>query len=236
MELYDRVSRAAALLQQLEHKDEENLFPDDPMVTLVFQLWEHHHATSPFPITIDIRHPIYADSVLPVRVITKDPHEEWKEKFKNAQPFFTVKTYSITKWRKRFATAAERRQIIKETRIFLADSRLGHVLGKSLGADFFERKKMPVLVDLSGDDIVAPIRDVLECTTAVLPKADKFAVAVGRLSWSAENIADNTSDVITALFEKLGVEKVAAVTLRTPGSLALPVFTADITDILQDDA
>jgi hypothetical protein len=68
---------------------------------------------------------------------------------------------------------------------------------KSLHAGFFQRKKMPVLVERSGNDILATIPDIIECTTAVLPKADKFAVAVGRLSWSAEGIAHNVSDVIT---------------------------------------
>jgi hypothetical protein len=75
---------------------------------------------------------------------------------------------------------------------------------------------MPVLVEPSENDILAPIPDIIECTTAVLPKADKFAGVVGRLSWSAEGIADNASDVITPLFDRIGLEKVAPLTLRTP--------------------
>jgi ribosome biogenesis protein UTP30 len=235
-DLHAQLSRAVAVLQQLEQKDEEELIPEDPNLTLVFQLWEHYHATSPFPIAIDVRHPLYAESVLPVRVITKDPHEEWKERFKSAMPPFSLKSYSISKWRRRFGTAGERRRLIAETRIFVADSRIGHLLGDCLGADFFQKKRVPVLVDLAGDDIVEPIFAVLGCTTAVLPKADKFAVAVGRVSWSAEEIADNACDVVDAVFEKIGRETVAAIALRAPRSVALPVFTADIAQIVRDDA
>lgn len=232
--LHDQVLRAFEALQKLEQKDEEELLPEDPTVTVVFQLWEAYHATSPFPITISVRHPLYVDSVFPVRVITKDPQEEWKEKFKEALPPFPIKSYSVSKWRRRFTTAADRRQLIKETRIFVADSRIGHVLGDILGQDFYNKKKAPVMIDLTGDDVVKPIAEVLECTTAVLPKHDKFASAIGRLSWAAEDIADNACDVVEAIFDRIGKDKIAAAYIRTPGSLTLPIYTADISSVLSE--
>jgi ribosome biogenesis protein UTP30 len=235
MTLHDQISRAVAIFQQLGRKDEEELIPDDPVFSLIFHLWDRYEATSPFPITIDIRHPIYAESVYPVRVITKDPHEEWKTKFRDALPPFTMKSYSLTKWRKKFTTAAERRQLIKETRLFVADQRIGHLLPKALGADFFQKKRTPVMVDLSGEDVVGPILEVLGCATAVLPKAEKFGVAIGKVSWEVEQLADNACDVIEGVFEKIGKEKVAAVFLRTPGSMSLPVYTADISQISREE-
>jgi len=231
--LFDQVARGFAVLQQLERKDEEELIPEDPAVTLVFQLWEAFNGTAPYPITIPVRHPVYADSVLPVCVITKDPHDEWKERFRNAMPPFPIKTYSISKWRKRFTTAASRRQLMKEMRLFVGDGRIGHVLGAILGKDFFATKRSPVMVDLTGDDIVAPIRTIVDsCTTAVLPRQGKFAALIGRLSWGAEDIADNACDVITAIFDVIGADKVASAYLQAPGSIMIPVFVADITEVL----
>lgn len=233
-DLHSQISQGFLVLQKLEQKDEEELIPEDPNVTLIFQLWEPLGYKSPFPITIEVPHSLLLDSVLPVRLITKDPQDEWKEKFKNALPPFPLKVYSISKWKKRFTNAAERRNVIKETRIFVADRKLGYLLGDSLGADFFAKKRVPVLIDINDDeDILKPIQKVLECTTAILPKGNKFATAVGRLSWKSEDIADNAVKVIDAIFEKIGKEKVATIYLRTPGSTMIPVYTADIKEIIK---
>lgn len=228
--LHDQISKAFVVLQQLEKKSEEELIPEDPTVTVIFQLWEAYNATSPFPISLEIRHPLYADSVYPVCVITKDPHDEWKKRINEAMPPFPVKVYSVGKWRKRFTCAADKRQLIKETSIFVADNRIGHILSDVLGKDFFEKKKTPVMVDLSGDDVIAPIQKVVEGTTAVLPKHDKFASAIGKLSWDAEHIADNGCDVIEAIFEKIGKEKIAAIYIRTPGSITVPIYAGSVSE------
>ncbi|KAH0788704.1 ribosomal protein L1 [Histomonas meleagridis] len=234
--LYEQIHKGFSALQTLERKDEEELIPEDPNVTLIFQLWEPLNYTSPFPITIEIPHSLHINSLLPVRVITKDPQEEWKEKFKEALPPFPLKVYSITKWKKRFNSAYERRNVIKETSVFVADRRIGYILGDSIGADFFAKKKLPVLVDFpDGEDVLKPIQQVLECTTATLPKGYKFASAVGRLSWNADDVADNSVAVIDAIFEKIGKEKVAAIFLRTPGSTLIPVYTADIKEIITSE-
>jgi ribosome biogenesis protein UTP30 len=234
-ELHLQLSRGFSVLQCLEQIENEELIPTDPPVSLIFHLWERCESKSPFPVLLDIRHPLHADSVLPVRVITKDPQEEWKAKFREAMPPFAYKTYSVTRWSKKFKTANVRRELIKETRLFVADNRIGHILGKILGADFFVKKKTPVLIDLTGDDVVAPILRVLECTTAVLPKSYLFGVPIGRLSWDKDDIADNGCDAIEGIFQKLGKEKVATVYIRVPGSVTVPVYTDDISRILLEE-
>jgi hypothetical protein len=98
------------------------------------------------------------------------------------------------------------------------------------------KKRTPVMIDLTGEDVVAPILRVLECTTAVLPKDYKFGVAIGRLSWDKNDIADNGCDATEGIFEKIGREKVASIYVRVPGSVTVPVYTANISEVLQDDA
>ncbi|OHT16056.1 ribosomal protein L1 [Tritrichomonas foetus] len=231
-DLHSQISKAFAVLQTLEKKSEEELIPDDPNVTLRIQLWEPYNGTSAFPVLFPIRHSLFADSTLPVRIITKDPQKEWSEKFKEAFPPFPIKVYSIEKWRKRFTRAADRRQLIKETRIFMADRRVGHVISDILGADFYEKKKTPVLVNLEKEDILEDVKNVFECTMALLPKGYKFAAPIGQLSWSAEDIADNGCDAINGIFEKIGQEKVASISIGTPGSLLIPVYSADISSVI----
>lgn len=234
-DLHDQVSRAFAALQQLNPKEEDELIPDDPSVTVIFQLWEPFNSNIPYPTLFEIRHPIYTDETLPVRIITKDPHDEWKQKFRDAVPPFPIKTYSISKWRKRFTVAADRRQLMKETRVFCADGRIGHILDDIIGADFYKKKKMPVIVDISGDDIIKPIEHVLECTAVMFPKDQIFSATIGKLSWQTDDIADNACDVINAVLEKIGKEKVAVIYLRTPSSTQIPVYTADISQIITEE-
>lgn len=233
--LHSQLSKAFDVLKKLETKSEEELIPDDPNVTLRIQLWEPYNGTSAFPVLFPIRHSLYADSTLPVRIITKDPQKEWSSKFKEAFPPFPVKTYSIEKWRKRFTRAADRRQFLKETNLFMADRRVGHILGDILGADFFEKKRTPVLVNLEKEDILEDVKHVFECTMALLPKGYKFACPIGKLSWQTDEVADNGVDAIDGIFKKLGKEKIASISIGTPGSLIIPVYTSDISDIISKE-
>lgn len=230
-DLHTQISRAYTVLQTIEKKEEEELIPVDPTVTLQIQLWEPYNATSAFPCLFPIRHSLFLDSTLPVRIITKDPQKEWSEKFKEAFPPFPIKTYSIEKWRKRFTQASDRRQLMKETRIFMADRRVGHVIGDILGADFFVKKRTPVLINLEKEDILEDVKHVFECTMALLPKGYKFACPIGKLSWSADDIADNGCDAIDGIFQKIGKEKIASIAIGSPGSMQIPIYTADIQDL-----
>ena len=230
-DLLSQLCSAFSALQTLEKPNENDLIPDDPTVTIQVQLWSAYDSGSAFPVLFPIRHSLFADSTLPVRVITKDPQKEWSEKFKEAFAPFPIKVYSIEKWRKRFTRAADRRQLIKETRFFCADRRVGHVISDILGSDFYEKKKTPVLVNLEKEDILEDIKNVFECTMALLPKGYKFAAPIGKLSWDANDVAENGIDAINGVFEKIGKEKVASIAIRTPGSILIPVYTADISDI-----
>lgn len=233
-ELHNQLSNAFNVLKKLETKSEEELIPDDPNVTLLIQLWEPYNATSPYPVLFPIRHSLFADSTLPVRIITKDPQKEWSEKFKEAFPPFPIKTYSIEKWRKRFTRAADRRQLLKETRIFMADRRVSHVIDDILGADFFEKKRTPVLVNLEKEEILEDVKHVFECTLAILPKGYKFACPIGKLSWEVNDVADNGCDAIDGIFKKIGKEKIASISIETPSNI-IPVYTSDISDIINNE-
>ena len=233
--LHSQVEKAFNVIRQLSQSDEDELVSDDPFVALVFNLWENYGGTTPYPIVLPIAHEIDEGSSLPVCVITKDPHDEWKEKFNQSPLPYKIKSYTISTWRQRFANASERRELMHRFRTFIADQRIAHLLDDCIGQNFYKLKRVPALVDLSGEDIFTPIKEVVEGTTATLPKANKFAVRIGRLSWEPSEIADNAVDVVNAIFQKIGEDKVVTISIRTPSSLILPVYTADITNILAQE-
>lgn len=233
-ELHKQVEQGFAVLQTLNKKDEDELVAEDPNVTLIFTLWDAMNATSPYPEIIPVRHSLYEDSTLRTVLITKDPADEWKEKIRDLEMPFQVKTYTVTKFGKRFNQTYDVRNLLKETRILLADSRLGHVLNEKLSQEFYKKKRTPILVDLTGDDLTKPILHALECSPVIYPKGNKFAAPVGKISWEAANIADNACDIINAVFEKIGKDKVATIHIRTPESTTIPVYTADISDVFEE--
>ena len=235
-DLHKQTELAFEALQKLTKKDEDELIAEDPNVTLIFTLWENYNSKSQYPITLNIRHELYADSTLKVVLITKDPHDEWKEKIRDLELDIPVKTYSVTKFGERFKQTYDARQLIKDTRCFLADERIAHVLNTKLGKEFYDKKKIPILVTLSGDDLKTPIEQAVKCSPVILPKANKFAAPIGKISWSKEDIADNACDVINGIFEKIGKDKVATIHIRIPSSTTIPIYTADISSILDEKA
>jgi len=234
IDLRAQAFKAFEALQILTKKEEDTLIAEDPTVTLVFTLWEPYESSNPFPSAIAVRHSLYTDSTLPVVAITKDPHADWKGKFKDLPLPFPIKSYSVSKFRKRFAMTYDARQLIKETRFFVADSCLGHVLGSSMAQDFFEKKKMPFLLDFATEDISASLDKLMNSSYIVLPKhnSTKFASPIGKISWSQDEIADNAADVINAVFEKIGQDKIATIHIRIPSSTTIPIYNADISSFI----
>ena len=232
-DLHKQVEQAFEVLQKLTKKEDDELIAEDPNVTLIFKLWENYNSKNQYPETITLRHELYADSTLRVVIITKDPHDEWKEKIRDIDFDFPVKTYSVKKFGDRFRLTHDARQLLKDSRCILADSRIAHVLNDRLGKEFYDKKRIPILVNLQGEDIKTPIENALKCAPYILPKDTKFAAPIGKMSWSKEDIADNACDVINGVFEKIGKDKVATVHIRTPESMTIPVYAADITSIIE---
>lgn len=233
-DLHKQVELGFQALQQLTKKDEDELVAEDPNVTLIFTLWQNYEYKTQYPFAIPVRHNLYEGSTLRVVLITKDPHQEWKEKIRELDYPVEIKTYSVKKFGERFKETYNARQLIKDTRCFLADSRVAHVLNTKLTKEFYEKKKIPILVDLAGDDLITPITKALDSSPVILPKGNKFAAPVGKLSWEASNIADNACDVINGIFEKVGKENIATIHIRVPSSTTIPIYTADITSVIKE--
>lgn len=232
--LLKQIEQGFEALKQLTKKEEDELVAEDPNVTLIFTLWQNFECKSQYPFTIPVRHNLYENSTLRVVLITKDPHAEWKEKIRELDYPVEIKTYSVKKFGERFKETYNARQLIKDTRCFLADSRVSHVLNTKLTEEFYKKKKIPILVDLTGEDLAAPIDAALNSSPVILPKGNKFAAPVGKLSWEAANIAENACDVINGIFAKVGKENIATIHIRIPSSLTIPVYTADITSVIKE--
>lgn len=229
--LHQQIMNGFATIKLLNNRDETQLFVENPSVNLEFELWENFGSNTPYRTTFPISHPLYDESNLPVVLITKDEHEEWKEKIADLNAPFKIKTYGYKKYTRRFNNSSRIRELIKESKIILADGRLGHVLSRSL-SELISKKKTPVLIDLNDEDkILENIQKELHGSPALLPKDKKFAAPVGYMDWEAHKIADNSLDVFKAIFEKVGKDNVAKVGLRIPGIPGVPVYTADISGI-----
>jgi ribosome biogenesis protein UTP30 len=150
-----------------------------------------------------------------VCLITKDPQREYKDQLrsKNLMESTVHKVIGVTKLRQKYKPHEAKRLLCRSYDSFLADERVIPLLPKLLGKTFFERKKIPVPVNLTRKDVGKELERALDSTY----------LFVGN-GCTSENIAD----ALPALMEKIpkGWSNIQSIHLKTNQSVALPLYNS----------
>ena len=88
-----------------------------------------------------VAHPIVDPRTSPVCLITKDPQREYKDLLEEKKIRFVSRVVGIEKLKGKFKGFEERRMLLKENDLFLADERVIPLLPGLLGKKWFEAKK-----------------------------------------------------------------------------------------------
>jgi ribosome biogenesis protein UTP30 len=171
-----------------------------------------------------------ADSVR-VCIFTKDPHEEYKKRIKALGVASIVKVMPVSKLRKNFKPFEAKRQLCASYDIFLTDCRIVSLLPKLIGKKFFESKKIPVVVDLTKEDLKSELETAINSTYLHLTSGPCFSVKIGLGSQEVSALTENGAQIIKQVIEKIpgGWDNIKVIHVKTPDSLALPVYTCNST-------
>jgi ribosome biogenesis protein UTP30 len=171
-----------------------------------------------------------ADSVR-VCIFTKDPHEEYKKRIKALGVASIVKVMAVSKLRKNFKPFEAKRQLCASYDIFLTDCRIVSLLPKLIGKKFFESKKIPVVVDLTKEDLKSELETAINSTYLHLTSGPCFSVKIGLGSQEVSALTENGAQIIKQVIEKIpgGWDNIKVIHVKTPDSLALPVYTCNST-------
>lgn len=223
-----QVKRAAkALILWVNQQDTSNqLLDDDSFISLIITLKKIPEKGRAKPWRIPLVHSLYKDKA--ICLLTKDPQADFKAKLKADPVEGMEKVIGLTKLRKNYKQYKERRKLLQMYDLFLADDRILSLLPALLGVKFFDKKKQPMPVKISGKSIKADIERARDCTAFFLPAGATCMVKVGRSSFASEQVASNVMSAIGPIVEKIPRKwkNIQAIYMRTHDSPALPIFAS----------
>lgn len=112
---------------------------------------------------------------------------------------------------------------------FLADARIRRLLPSHLGRHFYNRKKVPVPVNLLAKNLSREINESIGGTVLNISKSGSCStIRIGHTGMEVQHIIENTVAVAKKLAQKLPEkwESVKLLYLKTERSVALPVFSS----------
>ena len=159
-------------------------------------------------------------------VIVKDPAAAFKDKLAgNPVPGFT-KVIGVDKLRRKYGQYKERMALVASYDAFFVDKRVARMMPQLLGKIFYDRKKQPAPVDISGNNWARELGYARDATYMHVGWGQTTSIRVGRVSMSAEAITANVMAAIGPAVAHIPKKwrGLQAVSIQAPGSVALPVF------------
>lgn len=180
-------------------------------------------------VAVPLPFPIYTKKFNSrVFLIVKDPQRDWKEKIDslNVKDLPLSKICGISKLGKNYIQYKDRRELIRQYDLFLADIRVFNMLPDRLGKYFYEKKRIPALLCLD-TDIEGSLTSACNSTFLIAAKGPVFTIKVGRISMSESEVIANIQAVVESLPNILpGItkENIRRIEVKGEVTLALPIY------------
>ena len=199
-------------------------------------------------------------------LITVDPQRSFKDAI--AHPSFPpeiasqIRVLGISKLKERTKSFEERRRLLDQYDLFMADDRVIPTLPKLLGKIFFDSSKRPMPVSLEGykpkengkrvkstktaesrriaepKEVAREIEKAMSSARVHLSPSVTTAVKVGYSNFPANRISENIQAVVDGMTEKFiskGWRNVKAVHIKGPNTIAFPLWMADELWVEEED-
>ena len=226
--LATHVARAA------NERDAKGLFEDDAETysVLISLRKAPKEPTSARLIAVPVPHALLDLETAELCLIVKDHqgegHKEAKKRVAEMAKCGVAKVLGISKLKANYKAHEQKRKLCDSYDMFLADDRVLPILPKLLGKNFFKKKKQPVALDLTKKDWVAQVHRAVSATYLHVSGGTCVNVKVGKSTMDVEDIVENTMAAIDGAVSKIPRRwgNVQSIYMKTPDSVALPIFTA----------
>ncbi|RLW01573.1 hypothetical protein DV515_00007959 [Chloebia gouldiae] len=136
--------------------------------------------------------------------------------------------------KKEYKMFEAKRRLLNSFDLFLSDDRIRRLLPSHLGKHFYEKKKAPLSVNLKAKDLAKELEKHIQGTT--LPVNNKgccYTTRIGHTGMKADEILENIIAAAKVIGNKLPKKwkNVKILHLKTLKSVALPIFTANISTL-----
>lgn len=125
-------------------------------------------------------------------------------------------------------------RLLKNYDLFLSDDRIRRLLPSHIGKHFYKSKKAPLSVSLKEKNLAQRLNKIIQGTTlSVNSKGCCYASRVGNTGMKVDELVENIKSAATVIGEKLPKKwkNVKLLHLKTTSSVALPIFTSNISNV-----
>lgn len=213
-----------------KHQDSSDLLVNDhEFITINIEVNRLPDLSTLRVVAIPLPFPIYAKQYNSrVFLVVKDPQRLMKEKIDQLglSDLPLSKICGVSKLGKNYTQYKDRRELIRQYDLFLADIKVFNMLPDRLGKYFYEKKRIPALVSLDSD-MGESIRSAIGSTFLIAAKGPVFTIKVGRISMSETEITQNIEAVIEALPNILpGItnENIRRIDIKGEITVSLPIY------------
>jgi ribosome biogenesis protein UTP30 len=171
------------------------------------------------------------DELTTVCLITKDPQREYKDLIKPLGLKSVSKIIGVSKLRTKYKPFETRRQLCNGYDVFLADERILPMLPKILGKTFFDKKKIPIPVNLAKrKDLKQELKDAVECTPLHLGSGACISIKIGLANQSPKDLTSNVKSIIEQAVEKIPGKwnNIRSIHMKTAESISLPIYMPEL--------
>ncbi|KFW80625.1 Ribosomal L1 domain-containing protein 1, partial [Manacus vitellinus] len=136
--------------------------------------------------------------------------------------------------KKEYKMFEAKRRLLNRFDLFLSDDRIRRLLPSHLGKHFYEKKKAPLSVNLKAKNLANELQKHIQGTT--LPINNKgccYTARIGHTGMKVDEIVENVIATAKVIAKKLpkSWKNVKILHLKTLKSVALPIFTANISNL-----
>ncbi|NWT19558.1 RL1D1 protein, partial [Vireo altiloquus] len=140
--------------------------------------------------------------------------------------------------KKEYKMFEAKRRLLNRFDLFLSDDRIRRLLPSHLGKHFYEKKKAPLSVNLKAKNLAKELEKHIQGTT--LPVNNKgccYTARIGHTGMKVDEIVENIIAAAKVIDNKLPQKwkNVKILHLKTLKSVALPIFTANISNLEELD-
>ncbi|CAM9346433.1 unnamed protein product [Ectocarpus fasciculatus] len=181
------------------------------------------------PVPIAIPHPLRKREDCDMCLIVKDNAKVWIKEMAEKEPVEGLtKIIKLDKLRTQYKEFKDRRQLLSQFDLFLADDRILPMLTKVLGKTFLKVKKQPVPIKLERRASFAKqIARARDSAFLVGSHGDCWAVKLANTSMTEDQVVENLMAGVAAVVEKIPRKwkNVKAINIKCSNSVALPVYS-----------
>lgn len=219
-------------------KGAKNLLEEeDQQIQVVFTLTQVPTRPTPRPLDIKLPHPFQGDAKdngTRVCLFAKDPARELKNQLAELKVPCIAKVIGVSKLKKNFKQYKDKRQLLNDYDLFLADLRVYKMLPELLGKEFYSKKKYPCPLKLHGftdsKDLQKQLNQAAKATYFMQGNGPNYSLRVGRTSQEAGNVAENVEQALpfalayVAAHDDIKFSSVQSISLKVGESPELPIF------------